>query len=52
MRNVGATAVPGTVDLVEALGAETLIYVSTQIGRAICGAPERTAPSLHAGQST
>src|SRR3989344_4667616 len=28
----GATPVPGQVDLVEALGAETLIYVSTPSG--------------------
>jgi multiple sugar transport system ATP-binding protein len=28
----GATPVPGTVDLVEALGAETLIYVSSPTG--------------------
>ena len=32
VRNTGATPVPGQVDLVEALGAETLIYVSTPGG--------------------
>ncbi len=32
VRNTGATPVPGQVDLVEALGAETLIYVSTPSG--------------------
>jgi len=32
VRNTGATPLPGQVDLVEALGAETLIYVSTPGG--------------------
>jgi multiple sugar transport system ATP-binding protein len=32
VRDTGATLVPGQVDLVEALGAETLIYVSTPGG--------------------
>ena len=32
VRNTGATPVPGQVDLVEALGVETLIYVSTPGG--------------------
>ncbi|MGB4060710.1 MAG: ABC transporter ATP-binding protein [Burkholderiaceae bacterium] len=50
VRNVGATAVPGTVDLVEALGAETLIYVSTPSGaQFVARQNERTG--LHAGQS-
>ena len=32
VRNTGATPVGGQVDLIEALGAETLIYVSTPGG--------------------
>ena len=32
VRNTGATPVAGQVDLIEALGAETLIYVTTPVG--------------------
>ncbi|MDT4852893.1 Maltose/maltodextrin import ATP-binding protein MalK [compost metagenome] len=50
VRATGATPVAGQVDLVEALGAETLIYVSTPTGaQFVARQNERT--SLHAGQS-
>jgi multiple sugar transport system ATP-binding protein len=46
----GSTAVPGTVDLIEALGAETLIYVSTPDGaQFVARQNERTG--LHAGDA-
>lgn len=49
VRGSGVTPVAGTVDLVEALGAETLIYVSTPSGaQFVARQNERTG--LHAGQ--
>ena len=48
VRNTGATLVPGQVDLVEALGAETLIYVSTPSGAQFV-ARQNDRTSLHAG---
>ncbi len=50
VRNTGATAVPGQVDLVEALGAETLIYVSTP-GGAQFVARQNDRTSLRAGDA-
>ena len=50
VRHSGSTAVPGQVDLVEALGAETLIYVSTPNGaQFVARQNDRTA--LHAGDA-
>ena len=50
VRNTGATPVPGQVDLVEALGAETLIYVSTP-GGAQFVARQNDRTSLRAGDA-
>ena len=50
VRNTGATPVPGQVDLVEALGAETLIYVSTPGGAQLV-ARQNTRSPLHAGDA-
>ena len=41
---------PGQVDLVEALGAETLIYVSTEQGAQLVSR-QNTRSSLHAGDA-
>ena len=50
VRATGSTQVPGQVDLVEALGAETLIYVSTPTGaQFVARQNERTG--LHAGDA-
>ena len=50
VRATGATPVSGQVDLVEALGAETLIYVSTPSGaQFVARQNERTG--LHAGEA-
>ena len=50
VRSSGSTPVPGQVDLVEALGAETLIYVSTPNGaQFVARQNERTG--LHAGDA-
>jgi multiple sugar transport system ATP-binding protein len=50
VRATGVTPVAGTVDLVEALGAETLIYVSTPTGaQLVARQSERTG--LHAGET-
>ncbi|MCY1558651.1 hypothetical protein D9M68_956050 [compost metagenome] len=49
MRATGSTPVTGQVDLVEALGAETLIYVTTPTGaQFVARQNERTG--LHAGE--
>ncbi len=48
VRPAGATQVAGTVDLVEALGAETLIYVTTPGGTQFV-ARQNDRTSLHAG---
>ncbi|MDR6768852.1 multiple sugar transport system ATP-binding protein [Acidovorax delafieldii] len=50
VRNTGATSVTGQVDLVEALGAETLIYVSTP-GGAQFVARQNDRTSLRAGDT-
>ena len=50
VRRNGSTPVAGQVDLVEALGAETLIYVSTPNGaQFVARQNERTG--LHAGDA-
>ena len=50
VRSAGTTPVAGTVDLVEALGAETLIYVSTPAGaQYVARQNERTGQ--HAGDA-
>ena len=50
VRSTGSTPVSGQVDLVEALGAETLIYVSTPAGaQFVARQNERTG--LHAGDA-
>ncbi|MFP8777480.1 ABC transporter ATP-binding protein [Hydrogenophaga sp. RWCD_12] len=50
VRSTGTTPVSGQVDLVEALGAETLIYVSTPTGaQFVARQNERTV--LHAGDA-
>ncbi|HAX22396.1 MAG TPA: ABC transporter ATP-binding protein [Hydrogenophaga sp.] len=50
VRGTGATPVAGTVDLVEALGAETLIYVSTPSGAQFV-ARQNDRTGLHAGET-
>jgi multiple sugar transport system ATP-binding protein len=50
VRATGATPVTGTVDLVEALGAETLIYVSTPTGAQFV-ARQNDRTGLHAGET-
>jgi multiple sugar transport system ATP-binding protein len=50
VRATGATQVPGQVDLVEALGAETLIYVSTPTGAQFV-ARQNDRTGLHAGDA-
>ncbi len=50
VRAAGVTSVAGTVDLVEALGAETLIYVSTPNGAQFVARQNERA-SLHAGDA-
>jgi multiple sugar transport system ATP-binding protein len=48
LTNAGSGAVQGTVELVEALGAETLIYVSTE-GGAMLVARQNSRTTLRAG---
>jgi Trk K+ transport system NAD-binding subunit len=48
VQSTGHTPVSGTVDLVEALGAETLIYVSTPTGAQFVARQNERTP-LHAG---
>ncbi|MGM9425457.1 ABC transporter ATP-binding protein [Hydrogenophaga sp. MI9] len=50
VRSTGSTPVPGQVDLVEALGAETLIYVSTPNGAQFV-ARQNDRTGLHAGDA-
>jgi multiple sugar transport system ATP-binding protein len=50
VRPAGAAPVPGKVDLIEALGAETLIYVSTPTGAKFV-ARQNDRTSVHAGDA-
>ena len=50
MRSSGSTPVAGQVDLVEALGAETLIYVSTADGAQFV-ARQNARTGLHVGDA-
>jgi multiple sugar transport system ATP-binding protein len=50
VRAAGVGAVPGQVELVEALGAETLLYISTE-GRAPLVARQSERTGLHAGDA-
>ena len=50
LRAPGAAPIPGKVELVEALGAETLIYVSTEQGAQLVSR-QNTRSSLHAGDA-
>ena len=50
LRAPGAASIPGRVELVEALGAETLIYVSTEQGAQLVSR-QSTRTTLRAGDS-